>query len=82
MDYLEKRLQDAIAAAEAAGKEEFDFPRFTELYLHDTGSCERLRPGAPANVQNYYRRMYYADYPEVMTIAEYAQLLNDIDRDS
>lgn len=82
MDYLENRLQEAIAAADAAGKEPFDFPRFTELYLHDTGSCERLDPNAPANVQNYYRRMYYADYPEVMTVAEYAQLLNEMDLES
>lgn len=82
MDYLEIRLQEAIRQSTAHGKESFDFPRFTELYLHDTGSCESLRPDAPSEVQDYYRRMYYVDYPEVMTVAAYASLLNQLDLQS
>lgn len=82
MDYLETRLQEAIKKAEENGKEPFDFPRFTEFYFHDTGDCERLPKDAPANVQSYYRRMYYVDYPEVMTVVDYARLLNRLDLDS
>lgn len=82
MDYLEQRLHDAMAQAEQSGKEPFDFPTFTELYFHDTGDCERLKPDAPASIQNYYKRMYYVDYPEVTTVAEYAKMLNQMDQDS
>lgn len=82
MDYNEKLLQDAIKDAEARGKEPFDFVKFAEYYWHDTGGCERLRPDEPAPVQNHYRRMYYTYYPEVMTVTDYAALLNEIDMES
>ena len=81
-DYLETRLQEAIKQSEAHGKETFDFPRFAELYLHDTGDCQQLQADAPEEVQGHYRRMYYVDYPAVMTVAEYADLLNRIDQES
>lgn len=77
-DFAQRRQQDAERGPKT-GKEPFDFAKFAALYAHDTGSCERLRPDAPEAVRNYYKHMYYSDFPTAHTIREFARQLNEID---
>lgn len=74
-----KERECAAKKAIQDGKEPFDFPKFAALYAHDTGSCERLEADASTEVQNYYRNMYYKDFPQVLTVCAFARLLNDLD---
>lgn len=74
-----EKLERAKAKAHAEGKEPFDFVKFVQHYVHDTGSCERLRPDEHPSVQQQYEELYYEFYPKIMTVVEYADYLNWID---
>ena len=75
----EGNLEAAKEKALAQGKEPFDFIKFISIYVHDRGSCERLRPDEPKSVQDQYEREYYVYYPDMMTIEEYAEFRNRLD---
>lgn len=76
-DFAKHSEQEEATALEN-GKEAFDFARFVTMYLHDTGSCEQLRPDAPVHTQSYYRRLYYAG-PQEETVDGFAARLNHLD---
>ena len=75
----DQSLNHAKSAATARGKQPFDYPEFARLYPHNTGNCRPLPLDASAAVQQEYETMYYFDYPEVQTVAEFAQLMDQID---
>ena len=79
---MNEKLKKAIAKAEERGKQPFDFKEFAKLYLHDTGSCELYSGDEPEAIQQEYSSMYYIDYPAVMTVKEFARVLNEEDAQS
>ena len=74
-----KKLEESRKAAIENGKEPFDFVKFSEVYPHSRGDCKRLEPDAPLEVQEDYEEQYYMDYPEIMTVEEFAKELDRID---
>jgi len=60
------------------GKEPFDYKKFAKSYLHDIGSCQRLPLDAPPYVKAQYERRYY-DHPEIMTVVDFANYLDEMD---
>ena len=60
------------------GKEPFDFEKFAKNYLHDRGSCESLSPNESPGVKAQYERRYY-DHPEIMTVVDFANYLDEMD---
>ena len=78
-DMCEELILKAKKEAAARGKEVFDYATFVKHYVHDTGSCERLTGDESKAVQDQYERMYYCDYPDFMTVIEFADYLNELD---
>ena len=74
-----EKLDKAIAKALEKGKQPFNFKDFAMFYLHDVGSCEQFTGNEPITVQRHYMRMYYMDYPNAMTVREFADILNQED---
>lgn len=77
---IDQLLAQTIKKAEASGKEPFDFAVFATKYVHDTGDCEQFTAGASDSTKRHYTRMYYLDYPEIKTIADFAKKLNFLDQ--
>lgn len=67
------RLRDAITEADAKGKETFDLERFETLC--DTSTDLGYSPPVETRRERWGRK-YYLDYPQVMTISEFADLMN------
>lgn len=62
-------------------KEPFDYEKFTRRYLHDRGSCQKLTGQESDGVKAQYERRYY-DHPEIKTVKEFADYLNEMDATS
>ena len=50
MDKDKEELEREKALAHENGKEPFDFLKFISIYVHDTGTFERLKPDEPESV--------------------------------
>lgn len=61
-----------------AEKEPFDFEKYAKHYLHDRGSCQKLTGQEPDGVKAQYYRRYY-DHPEIKTVKEFADYLDEMD---
>ncbi len=74
-------LAKAKKEAEKRGKEAFNYAKFVQHYVHDTGSCERLTGDEPKSVQDQYEEMYYTykQFEHIMTVEAFADFLNTID---
>lgn len=59
-------------------KEPFDYEKFAQLYLHDRGSCQKLTGQESDGVKAQYERRYY-DHPEIKTVKEFADYLDEMD---
>jgi hypothetical protein len=72
-DELNRTIAEAIARVEreavALGKERFDLATFERL----------LGRGPQAAREAGHREMYYLSYPDLRTLAEYAQMLLDVE---
>jgi hypothetical protein len=71
------QLCRAKEEASHRGKEPFDFSRLRELYdlSSDLSSSEDIAdPGAAARA---YEKRYYLDFPEVLTLADFARKLEE-----
>jgi len=71
-----ERLAKARAEAAAKGKESFDLDELEKLC--DTSSEGRLGP--VERRRETFEYMYYVRHPEIMTIAELAQLIEEINK--
>ena len=63
------------------GKEPFDYTRFIQYYLHDTGNCLPLTGDESEDVKKEYE-MRYNWHPEIKTVKEFAAYLNKADQAS
>lgn len=71
-----ERLARARDEAQRSGKERFSYDRLLEL--HDPSSDLGHEVRDPAEAAARLERKYYLDFPEVRTIAEFAERLNDL----
>lgn len=62
-------------------KEPFDYEKFAKRYLHDRGSCQKLTGQESDYVRSQYERRYW-DHPEIKTVKEFADYLNEMDATS
>lgn len=76
----EEALRRAEAEAHARGKEPFDAERLRQLY-HPWHSVPAPGddPESRRLWEQEYRYKYYVDFPDAMTIEEFARLLNEMD---
>ena len=79
LDKEKEELEREKTLAHENGKEPFDFLKFISIYVHDTGTFERLKPDEPESVREQYEWFYYHFYPQFMTIEEFAEFLNRVD---
>lgn len=63
------------------GKEPFNFEKFAKNYLHDRGSCQSLSPNESPYVIAQYKEEYY-DHPEILTVVDFANYLDEMDSHS
>jgi hypothetical protein len=70
----EQQLAKAIANATAKGKEPFDLEKLERLC--DTSREGRLEPDNERRARLEYK--YYVTNPEIMTIAEFARLIDEL----
>lgn len=74
-----KTQHDAsIENEQKRSKEPFDFEKFVKHYFHDRGNCQSLSPNESPYVIAQYERRYY-DHPEIMTVVDFANYLNEMD---
>lgn len=71
-----QQLATAIADAKASGKEPFDLEKLERLC--DTSSEGRLDPVDERRARLEYK--YYVTNPEIMTLAEFAYLVNELSK--
>ena len=71
-------FSQAKERAKETGKEPYDFEKLFELY--DIRS-DLARGDAPPSeeIKQRYEQKYYIDYPDVMSIKEFAERLNQLD---
>lgn len=62
-------------------KESFDYEKFAKLYQHDRGDCQKLTGQEPDYVKAQYERRYY-DHPEIKTVEDFANYLDEMDATS
>jgi len=74
----EQAEQFAAAKADAAarGKEPFDIDRLSEMC--DITLANTLRD--PDECRSQHERFYYMHYPDVQTLAEYAERVTELNR--
>lgn len=75
----QEQLGYAISEAEKNGKETFDYAVFAESYWRKNAFTEPLSGDEPEKMQESYREEYYLDFPEVMSIKEFAGKLEERD---
>ena len=86
-DFLEKiwardakeqaeRLARAKADAAARGKEPFDLARLETMA--DTSSEGRMDPEEDRRAR--FERMYYVDYPDILTIEDFARKVEELNK--
>ncbi|MBR3169606.1 hypothetical protein IKF23_04230 [Candidatus Saccharibacteria bacterium] len=74
-----ERLQRAIDEAEQKGKEAFDYKKFVESYWRKDAFFEPLNGNEDERMADHYRKSYYLDFPDAMTIEEFALALEKRD---
>lgn len=72
----ESMLAGAKAAAQARGKEPFDLAKLETMC--DTSREGRLAPLAERTKE--YERQYYIDFPQTMTLEEFAKIVDELQR--
>jgi hypothetical protein len=79
-----ERLAAKIKAATEQGKEPFDYARFVEMYWYKDIQSDGLTGQESQATINSFIRRYYLDYPDMMTMADFARALslNDMCCDS
>lgn len=70
-----ERLQRIISEAEEKGKETFDYKKFVESYWRKDAFFEPLNGDEDEKMAEHYKKSYYLDFPDVMTIEEFALAL-------
>jgi hypothetical protein len=76
LELQKQQLEKAIADANAKGKEPFDLDRLEQLC--DTSREGRVDPVDDRRARFEYK--YYVENPEIMTIAEFAGLVAELNR--
>lgn len=75
-----RRLRDAADAAVRGGKEPFDFEAFRKLYWRQGLLRSGMDSPAAEEAADSYEREYYLGFPQAMTISEYAEALEELER--
>ena len=70
-----QHLAEVIQAATEQGKEPFDFAKFVEIYWQKDAQSNGLTGQESSSVVEDFMRRYYLDYPNVMTMADFARTL-------
>lgn len=75
-----RQAQLTIARKEAPGrgKEPFDFDRLCMMYDPRSDLAPAWRPVDPALARRYEEK-YYLDYPDVLTLEDFAARLHELD---
>lgn len=71
-------LKQAKVKAKETGKEPFDFEKLYDLY-DVTSDFARGSPQPSREKKMRYEQKYYLDYPDVMSIEEFAERLHQLD---
>jgi len=71
----QQRLEEMIQAAIKQGKEPFDFAKFVEMYWQKDVQNDGLTGQESSMVVEDFMKQYYLDYPSVMTMADFARVL-------
>lgn len=70
-----QRFAEIMRTAIEQGKEPFDFAKFTEIYWLKDAQNDGLTGQEAQSVVDDLTRRYYLDYPDTMTIADFARAL-------
>lgn len=72
-----KALKQAKVKAKETGKEPFDFEKLYDLYDLTSDFARGPQPSREKKMR--YEQKYYLDYPDVMSIEEFAERLHQLD---
>jgi hypothetical protein len=75
---LAENLRAAKEEAGRRGKEPFDFGRLRELYDPSSELTASTDLRDPQTVAEDLERRYYLDFPQVLTLAEFAEKLQEL----
>lgn len=78
----EAAIDAAKVEAEATGKELFDYQKFAELYHLDDILKPDLNGQEAADIQKQYEKYYYLGNRGIKTMADFAKLLEDADKNN
>ena len=75
----QERLNRVIEEASEKGKEAFDYQKFTDSYWRKNAFSEPLKGDEGEKMESYYKKAYYLEFPNTMTIEEFAAELEKRD---
>jgi hypothetical protein len=74
-EQAEQRFAQTMRTAIEQGKEPFDFARFVEMYWLKDVQNDGLTGQEAQSVVDDLARRYYLDFPDIMTMADFAKAL-------